>query len=70
MQVVLRQGESFESLLKRFRSEVARQGIISEFKRHQSFVSKSEKLRAKAQRAERKRLARLARQARRMRRVA
>ncbi len=70
MQVNLRQGENFESLLKRFRSEVAKGGVISEFKRHQSFMSKGEKLRAKIQRAERKRQARLARQALRMRRVA
>jgi ribosomal protein S21 len=65
MQVTLREGESFEGLLKRFRSGFTRQGIISEFKRHQSYLSKGEKLRAKAQRAERKRLARLAKQARR-----
>ncbi len=70
MDVTLRQGETFESLLKRFRSEVAKHGIISDFKRHQTFLSKSEKARAKAMRAERKRQARLARQARRTRWVA
>ncbi len=63
MRVTLREGETFESLLKRFRSGVTRHGIISEFKRHQSFVSKSQKERAKIQRAERKRQARLAKQA-------
>ncbi len=65
MQVNLREGESFDNLLKRFRAQVTREGVISEFKRHQSFLSKGEKLRAKAQRAERKRQARLAKQARR-----
>jgi ribosomal protein S21 len=65
MQVLLREGESFESLLKRFRTGVSRHGIISEFKRHQSYLSKGEKLRAKLQRAERKRQAKLAKQARR-----
>ncbi len=63
MQVTLRQGETFDSLLKRFRSQVARNGIISDFKRHQTFLSKSEKARTKALRAERKRQAKLAKQA-------
>jgi ribosomal protein S21 len=62
MQVSLRGGESFDSLLKRFRSGVAKHGI-SEFKRHQSFMSKSQKLRAKIQRAERKRMLKAARRA-------
>ena len=63
MQVSLRTGESFDSLLKRFRSGVAQHGIISEVTRHQSFRSKSQKLRAKSQRAERKRMLKAARRA-------
>lgn len=63
MQVTLRQGETFDSLLKRFRSSVAKHGIISDYKRHQSFVSKSQKLRAKIQRAQRKRMLKAARRA-------
>lgn len=54
MTVALRDGEAFESLLKRFRASVAKDGIISDFKRHQSFMSKGEKLRAKIKRAQRK----------------
>jgi ribosomal protein S21 len=42
---------------------VAKHGIISEYKRHQSFMSKSQKLRAKIQRAERKRMLKAARRA-------
>lgn len=60
MQVVLREGETFEQLLKQFRAAVVRDGIISDYKRHQAYVSKSQLLRAKARRAERKRLAKLA----------
>ena len=63
VQVTLRQGETFDSLLKRFRSGVAKHGIISDYKRHQSFMSKSQKLRAKIQRAQRKRMLKAARRA-------
>ncbi len=52
----MRDGENFESLLKRFRSGVAKHGIISDFKRHQTFMSKAQKARAKLKKAERKRL--------------
>jgi small subunit ribosomal protein S21 len=57
--VVLRQGESPESLLRRFRKKVARDRILSEAKRKRYFVSKSEERRIaqrKAMRRERKRL--------------
>jgi ribosomal protein S21 len=63
MQVLLRDGESFEQLLKRFRAGVARDGIISEFKRHQSFLSKSQRARAKTKKAARKRQSRMRRSA-------
>ena len=69
-QVRLRDGETFDNLMKRFRSQVTRKGVISEFKRHQTFLSRGERMRAKAMRAERKRLSRLAKQARRAARAA
>lgn len=62
-QVRLRDGETFDNLMKRFRSQVTREGVICEFKRHQTFLSKGERLRAKALRAQRKRQSRLAKQA-------
>lgn len=63
MYVSLRPGESFDQLLKRFRAGVAKDGIISEYKRHQSFMSKSQQVRAKIQRAARKRQLKIARRA-------
>jgi small subunit ribosomal protein S21 len=57
--VVLRPGESPESLLRRFRKKVASDRILSEAKRKRYFVSKSEEKRValrKARRRERKRL--------------
>jgi small subunit ribosomal protein S21 len=57
--VVLRPGESPESLLRRFRKKVARDRVLSEAKRKRYFVSKSEERRIaqrKAKRRERKRL--------------
>lgn len=56
--VVLRQGESQENLLKRFRKKVTRDRILSEVKKRRYFVSKSEEGRIaqrKAIRRERKR---------------
>ena len=63
MQVRLRDGENFESLLKRFRSGVAKQGILSEVKRRQAFMSRGERQRLKARKAERKRLSKQFKQA-------
>ncbi len=48
-------GESIESLLKRFRSSVMRSGVLREAKERRYFRSKAEKARLAAQRAERKR---------------
>lgn len=53
-----RQGESFESLLKRFRKAVTRERILSEVRRRRYFVSDSQKRRVaqrKAARQERRR---------------
>lgn len=63
MQVRLREGESFESLLRRFKSAVEHNGIIREYKRHQSFLSRAERARAKAKRAQRKHMRRMRRAA-------
>lgn len=54
MSVELRQGESFESLLKRFRKEVTKSGVLSAYRRRQWFVSKSEQRRRERQKAARK----------------
>ena len=56
--VVLRDGESEESLLRRFRKRVSQDGILSTVKKKRFFVSKSEQRRMalrKAMRRERKR---------------
>ena len=56
--VYLRQGESPENLLKRFRKRVTRDRILSEVKKKRYFVSKSEQRRMakrKAQLKERRR---------------
>jgi small subunit ribosomal protein S21 len=65
---VVRDGESPESLLKRFRKRVTRDGILSTVKRKRFFVSKSEQrrmARRKAVRRERRRQWREQRQSRR-----
>ena len=62
--VVRREGESFGSLLKRFRKKVARARILNTVKKKRYFVSDSEKrqlARRKAVRRERKRQRRLER---------
>ena len=57
--VVLRSGESPESLLKRFRKQVTQDGILSTVRKKRFFVSKSEQrriARRKAIRRERRRM--------------
>ncbi|MEA2640386.1 MAG: Ribosomal protein [Chloroflexota bacterium] len=61
MEVTARPGEPFEVLLRRFKQGVERGGILGDYKRHQTFMSRGEKARAKLKRAERKRRQRLAR---------
>jgi len=48
-------------LLRRFKQAVERGGILGDYKRHQTFMSRGEKARAKLKRAERKRRTREAR---------
>ena len=58
MTVYLQRGESFDSLLRRFRKQVQRSRILSQVRRKRHFVSKSEERRfamRKAIRRERKR---------------
>ena len=45
MAVVLEPGESQESLLKRFRREITREGILRDVRQKRWFVSKSEQRR-------------------------
>ena len=52
--VAVREGESGESLLNRFRSTVARSGLLKEAKERRFFVSKSEKARIAARRSARR----------------
>jgi small subunit ribosomal protein S21 len=66
--VLLRDGESPESLLKRFRKKVTQDGVLSTVKKKRFFVSKSElkrMARRKAIRRERRRQWREERQAQR-----
>jgi small subunit ribosomal protein S21 len=59
--VVLRSGESQQDLLRRFRKQVMRAGILRDARKKRFFVSKSEQRRIakrKALRKERKRLLR------------
>ena len=52
--VALREGESGENLLNRFRASVARSGLLKEVKARRFFVSKSEKARIAARRSARR----------------
>jgi small subunit ribosomal protein S21 len=66
--VVLKDGESFNSLLKRFRKQVMRERILSDVRRKRYFVSKSEernKALRKAIKRERRRQRKLRRKLRR-----
>ena len=58
MNVNQEDGESFDSLLRRFTQKVKRDGILSEYKRKRFFVSKSvekrEKMKKSQQRQRRK----------------
>lgn len=63
MQVRLRDGETFESLLRRFKVGMERSGVLRDFRQHQRFLSKSERARLKARKAARKQQKRLVRRA-------
>jgi ribosomal protein S21 len=59
VQVRLREGENFESLLRRFKSGIEHTGVIREYRRHQAFMSRGERARVKARRALRKQMRRM-----------
>lgn len=52
--VSLKQGESQEALLKRFRKEVAKSGVLSTVRRKRWHVSKSELRRIQQKKADRR----------------
>ena len=55
MQVEIREGESQESLLRRFQRMVQTSGVLREAKVQRHFVSRGEKERLKAQQSARRR---------------
>lgn len=65
--VNIRPGESQEQLLKRFRKEVAKSGILSTVRRKRWYVSKSELKRIQKKKAQRRIRRRMAKLQRRMR---
>ena len=52
--VVLRNGESQDSLLKRFRKKVVKSGVLSTVRRKRWFVSKSEQRRMEEKKSARR----------------
>ncbi|MGQ9604217.1 MAG: 30S ribosomal protein S21 [bacterium] len=61
--VIVRENESFESALRRFKKACEREGRLSEYRRHQHFEKPSERRKRKLLAARRKLLKRLAQQA-------
>lgn len=55
MQVQIREGESQDSLLRRFQKMVQSSGVLREVKTQRHFISKGEKARLKAQKSARRR---------------
>ncbi|MEE8418631.1 MAG: 30S ribosomal protein S21 [Dehalococcoidales bacterium] len=55
MQVQIREGESQDSLLRRFQKLVQTSGVLREVKSQRHFISKGEKTRLKAQKSARRR---------------
>ena len=55
LQVSIREGESQDSLLRRFQRMVQTSGILREAKAHRHFLSKGETARLKAQKSARRR---------------
>lgn len=54
LHVTIQDGESFDTLLSRFRASVARSGILRELKERRFFCSKAERARLAARRAARR----------------
>ncbi|MFC1985948.1 30S ribosomal protein S21 [Chloroflexota bacterium] len=55
LEVSIREGESQESLLRRFQKMVQTSGVLREVKTHRHFLSKGEKARLKAKQSARRR---------------
>ena len=55
LQVLIREGESQDSLLRRFQRAVQMSGVLREAKAHRHFLSKGEAARLKAQKNARRR---------------
>ena len=68
MTVTRRRGESFDSMLRRFRKQVSKSRILSQYRRKRWFVSKSELRRRQKKKAIRRAQRRQSRRERRRRR--
>ncbi|MFC1949231.1 30S ribosomal protein S21 [Chloroflexota bacterium] len=55
LEVSIREGESQESLLRRFQKMVQTSGVLREMKAHRHFMSRGERARLKAQQSARRR---------------
>jgi ribosomal protein S21 len=55
LEVSIREGESQDSLLRRFQRKVQMEGILREVKAHRYFLSKGEAARLKAKKSARRR---------------
>ena len=55
MATIARKDEAVDSLLKRFKKEYAKSGILADYRKHEAYQSPSEKKREKRQRNERMR---------------
>jgi small subunit ribosomal protein S21 len=53
--VVVREGESIDRAIRRFKRECEKDGVVKDFKRNSRFVKPSEKRRKKALKAEKRR---------------
>lgn len=51
MAVKARPGETLDSLLRRFKKEVVKNGILQDLKKHEYYVAPSEKRRIKSEQA-------------------
>lgn len=58
LEVTIRDGESQDSLLRRFQRRVQTSGILREVKAHRYFLSKGETARLKAKKSARRRMRR------------
>ena len=55
----VKEGESFESALRRFKKKCEKAGVLADLRRHQHFEKPSERRKRKLNAAKRKRMARM-----------